>query len=66
MVSIPDRKLLVSAFGGLGVVGREGMGVADRETTPFSLTSFDSEAITRSECKDPMYGQNTHFLSCPV
>lgn len=42
MVSIPLLKLLASALGGLGVVGREGMGVADRETTPLSLVSLDS------------------------
>lgn len=44
IVSIPDLKLLVPsvALGGFGVVGREGMGVAEREMTPFSLLSFDS------------------------
>ena len=44
IVSIPDLKLFVPsvALGGFGVVGREGMGVAEREMTPFSLLSFDS------------------------
>lgn len=42
-MSIPDRNWSVPAFaGGLGVVGREGIGVTDRDTTPFSLESLDS------------------------
>lgn len=41
MVSIPERNWSVP--GGLGVVGRdEGIGVTDRDTTPFSFVSFDS------------------------
>jgi hypothetical protein len=43
MVSKPDLKLFAwsTALGGLGVVGREGIGVADREIIPLSLVSFD-------------------------
>jgi hypothetical protein len=41
--SIPNRNWSDPlALGGLGVVGRDGMGVADLEMTPFSLLSFDS------------------------
>jgi len=45
MVSKPDLKLFAwsTALGGLGVVGREGIGVADREIIPLSLVSFDSK-----------------------
>lgn len=41
MVSMPDRNWS-DPWGGFGVVGREGMGVTDRDTTPFSLLSLDS------------------------
>lgn len=39
IVSIPERKFAGSP-GGRGVVGREGMGVLEREMTPFSFVSF--------------------------
>jgi hypothetical protein len=45
MVSMPERRWAcgsTSTPGGLGVVGRDGIGVTDRETTPLSLASLDS------------------------
>jgi hypothetical protein len=44
MVSMPDRNWSDPMIG-FGVVGREGMGVTDRDTTPFSLLSLDSNTI---------------------
>ena len=41
IVSIPERNWS-DPLGGLGVVGRDGMGVTDLEITPFSLESLDS------------------------
>lgn len=54
MVSMPDLKLFVpsAALGGLGVVGREGIGVAEREMTPFSLLSLDSVIEQQSDHYD--------------
>lgn len=40
-MSIPERNWS-DPFRGLGVVGRDGMGVADLEITPFSLDSLGS------------------------
>lgn len=40
IVSIPDREISAEPLGGLGVVGREGIGVTDLEMTPFSLVSL--------------------------
>ena len=42
MVSMPDRNWS-DPWIAFGVVGREGMGVTDRDTTPFSLLSLDSD-----------------------
>lgn len=39
MVSIPERRCACGS-GGLGVVGLDGMGVTERDTTPFSLASL--------------------------
>jgi hypothetical protein len=39
MNHIPERNWS-DPLGGLGVVGREGIGVADRDMTPFSLLSL--------------------------
>ena len=56
MVSIPERNWSAPC-GGFGVVGREGMGVTDRETTPFSRASFGSVGGVLSThagaCKHP-------------
>lgn len=43
MVSIPDLNCS-DPLGPLGVVGRSGIGVVDRDITPFSLESFGSVA----------------------
>ena len=40
IVSIPVR--ISPPSGGFGVTEREGIGVTEREITPFSLLSFDS------------------------
>lgn len=42
IVSMPDREISVEPLGGLGVVGREGIGVTDLEMTPFSFVSLPS------------------------
>lgn len=52
MVRRPVLNAGCSPLGGLGVVGREGMGVVEREPEPFSLPSFPSVAMceSRSDC----------------
>lgn len=42
IVRRPWRRLFSEASGGLGVTARDGIGVTERDTTPFSLLSLDS------------------------
>lgn len=41
IVRRPWRRLFSEASGGLGVTARDGIGVTERDTTPFSLLSLD-------------------------
>jgi hypothetical protein len=67
VVRVPERNVLPCTLGGLGVVGREGMGVTEREEIPLSLESLPS-AMRRS-CQ--RHGEErlvlafTHFWTRP-
>ena len=52
--SIPERKLgcWLAAWGGLGVVGREGMGVSDLDPPPFSALSLGSAGAVRGKTQE--------------
>jgi hypothetical protein len=66
MVSIPLRKFdcWSAPWEGLGVLGREGTGVIEREVTPFSPFSFNSKGINH-EVTQVNHPMNYTLLDVP-